>query len=32
MVLANDDDQSSYDASLSNSTPSGINFTFNLQT
>ena len=32
MVLAHDDYQSSYDSSSSSSTPSGINFTFNLQT
>ena len=32
MVLAHDDDQSSCYSSLSNSTPSGINFTFNVQT
>ena len=32
MVLAHYDHQSSYHASSSNSTPSRINFTFNLQT
>ena len=32
MVLAHGDDKFSYDSSSSNSIPSAINFTFNLQT